>query len=537
VNKAAAMPHGGQILTRKNRFVLAWKMVHSADEMSKVLNGNGNGNGQGTQSLLRRIPKKVTQAQTTESPYAIKESKVIFQTAESLELQGALSHVTRHTIVFELYNPAVTLRLSEVLLGFEIIFQERIIYSGRATTRKVVDGGTKIICEATLNEEGWRDLNLALLLENEGGAANEFKAFLKEWQKLYKVLPEFKIVISDMQFFLQDLRLWLEQLELKIHTLPLNGREMMEQGIMKQVGELFVPIFDKLHERLEAASKKISEELRPAHQVFAQKLLHPLVLCSPFANRAFSKPLGYAGDYGMVNMIALNPFQGNTLFSKIMNLWFLRQWPSQAHRNRLSYLKECLENETSRTVRVNGTARIFNFACGPAIEVQNFLAESPFGDQVEFTLVDFNEETLNFLGSAISHIKERLSLKTKINFQRKTVYQLIKEGEKATVEKPQYDFVYCAGLFDYLPDETCTRLMKIFYSWLAPGGLLAVTNVVDEKPFRHMLEFVLDWHLIYRNTEKGAALIPKCVPEDVRRLKNDVTGVNLFIEARKPYNV
>lgn len=34
------------------------------------------------------------------------------------------------------------------------------------------------------------------------------------------------------------------------------------------------------------------------------------MLCSPFAYRAYHKPLGYAGDYEMVNMIARDPYEG-----------------------------------------------------------------------------------------------------------------------------------------------------------------------------------------------------------------------------------
>jgi hypothetical protein len=75
--------------------------------------------------------------------------------------------------------------------------------------------------------------------------------------------------------------------------------------------------------------------------------------------------------------------------------------------------------------------------------------------------------------------------------------------------------------------------MNIFYDWLAPGGLIAATNVVNCKPFRHMLEFVLDWNLIYRSQKQGLALAPdRVAPEDIS-LRRDPTAVNLFIEVRK----
>lgn len=341
-----------------------------------------------------------------------------------------------------------------------------------------------------------------------------------------------------MQTFLHDLRLWLEQVELGIQSLSADKQLKFEQQTMKQIGELLVPTFDMLHEKLESISKNISEDLRPAHQAFAQRQLHPLLLCSPFASRAYRKPLGYAGDYEMVNMIALNPYQGSSLYAKVMNLWFLSQWPSKAHRNRLTYLEECLKNEALRAARANNKARIFNFACGPAIEIQNFLTESAFSEHVEFTLADFNEETLKFLGQTIDFIKKKFGLQTSFTYQKKNIHQLIKESGKAKgAGRLEYDFIYCAGLFDYLPDSTCRRLMEIFYDWLAPDGLLVVTNVVDEKPFRHMLEFILDWHLIYRDTKTSASLIPDSVPKDAWRVKNDVTGVNLFVEVRKPRDV
>jgi extracellular factor (EF) 3-hydroxypalmitic acid methyl ester biosynthesis protein len=58
--------------------------------------------------------------------------------------------------------------------------------------------------------------------------------------------------------------------------------------------------------------------------------------------------------------------------------------------------------------------------------------------------------------------------------------------------------------------------------------------VVDYRPFRHMLEFLLDWNLIYRDTQQGQALLPTRAAADHVRILRDPTGVNLMIEVRKP---
>ena len=76
-----------------------------------------------------------------------------------------------------------------------------------------MDAGTKIIFEAALDESHWLDVGSGLLA-NAADKWPGIQKFLSEWQKLYKLSPEFKVVIADMQTFLHDLRLWLDQVEM-----------------------------------------------------------------------------------------------------------------------------------------------------------------------------------------------------------------------------------------------------------------------------------------------------------------------------------
>jgi extracellular factor (EF) 3-hydroxypalmitic acid methyl ester biosynthesis protein len=408
------------------------------------------------------------------------------------------------------------------------------VYAGRAVVNNLVNTGTLVVVEAKLDESAFTASSL------EPGAAggfvrDGFSDFLRQWQGVYKVRPEFKVVVADMQTFLLDLRLWLEQVELEIRSAPAANRLEMERQAAKEIGESVVPAFSAMHERMESLSEDIEVELRPAHQNFASRQLHALMMCSPFAYRTYHKPLGYAGDYEMVNMIVRDPYEGASLYAKVVNLWFLSQWPARAHRNRIAYLKELLTQEALRGAREGRAMRVLNLGCGPAREVQEFIAASNLCERAQFTLLDFNEETIRHTSGVLSECKRRHGRSTMIQIQKKSVQHILKERSREVVEGPEkkYDLIYCAGLFDYLPDRTCRQLMNVFYDWLAPGGLVAATNVDDCKPFRHMLEFLLDWHLIYRSAKKGMALAPdRVAPEEVS-LRRDPTAVNLFIEIRK----
>src|SRR6185436_12964336 len=127
---------------------------------------------------------------------------------------------------------------------------------------------------------------------------------------------------------------------------------------------------------------------------FAKRLLHPLVLCSPFVYRTYHKPLGYAGDYEMVNMILRDPYEGASLFAKIVNVCFLKNPPAEAHRNRIKYLTTKLGEETRRVCAGGRREKILNLGCGPAKEIQNFMLLDDLSDRTAFTLLDFNDETI-----------------------------------------------------------------------------------------------------------------------------------------------
>jgi extracellular factor (EF) 3-hydroxypalmitic acid methyl ester biosynthesis protein len=85
-----------------------------------------------------------------------------------------------------------------------------------------------------------------------------------------------------------------------------------------------------------------------------------------------------------------------------------------------------------------------------------------------------------------------------------------------------------------MSERICKKLMNIFYQMLAPGGLLLATNVDAAKPFRHSMEYLLEWHLICRNRRQLLELIPDGAPPECASVFSDATGVNVFIEVRKP---
>ncbi len=433
-------------------------------------------------------------------------------------------------VTLEIFHPELVIQSSEVLNEFEIVLAERSIYKGRGVCLGVVNVGAQWTCEVELEHPGIPpDAFGTSRLEDQ------INGFMGVWHDSYRILPEYKIAVADLRTFLDDLRLWMEQVELTIRSMPAGDRFQREQETLEKIGRPILPVIDRFFETFESLVPKIDPERRPYYQAYLKRHLHPLVLCSPFAYRTFAKPMGYAGDYEMVNMITRNPFEGSSMFAKLVNCWFLEQPPAAAHRNRLLHLKSVILNETARVKALGRAARVLNVACGPAVEILRFMTEHAAADHCHFDLLDFNEETLSQARKAMEECRRRYSRLTTFHFINQPVHQLIKQSSK-TVERPvekQYDLIYCAGLFDYLTDPVCQRLTSLLYSWLTPGGLLTLTNVHPSNPLRYGMEHLLDWHLVYRDKTRFSNLKPMQVKADEVHVSSEMTGVNLFFDVRR----
>jgi extracellular factor (EF) 3-hydroxypalmitic acid methyl ester biosynthesis protein len=395
----------------------------------------------------------------------------------------------------------------------------------------MVEAGAATICQATL-ACALTDVDLSVLNSPAKVLPPAFRAFLQRWQKYYKVSAEYKLAVADMHSFLHEFRLWMDQIELNLRGVPAGRRPGVERAIVRELPA--TQALDAVFERFEAAAGSVREDLLPAHRAYCRRQLHPLLLCAPFMHRIFAKPLGYAGDYEMMNMIFRNDCEGGSLFAKLLQDYILDQAPARAVRNRADYFTHRLLEESLRVTVRGRTASFCSLGCGPAWEVEAFLSEYHIADKTQFHLLDFNAETLNYTSQRLADIKTRYGRSTQIKFTKKSVQFLLKDPGKPLDGVDGYDLIYCSGLYDYLSDRVCRSLNSYLYRLLRPGGVLIVNNFDPYNPIRNLMEHAFDWFLIHRNHDQLAALAPpEASPEDWL-VCAEPTGTTIFLEVRKP---
>ncbi len=476
----------------------------------------------------------LTTTGTASRPFpAMTETQVTCETCQGATISGVVQRVTRHQVVFELSSPDTILRFSEALKGLRIMDGRRILYSGEAVVTHLLSAGASLVVEARLGD-GWNDLDSSPQRKINFQLTNAFQDFVQKTREASRIAPEFKLVVADLQTGLQDLHRWLDQVEVGFHS---HGSEDRSRRELEVLDELREPVFlalRTLFEQFEDCCRTIDAAAQPAHWQYAKRQLHPLVLCSPFLQRSFRKPLGYAGDYEMVSMMLRDPLEGPSLFAKLLNAFFLSSPSVTAQRGRIDYLKPVLVRETARVIRSGREARIFNFGCGPAREVEEFIAEWDLSNVAEFVLADCNDESLEHARRLLSDIISRRSRSSKVRLVRRSVAQLLKEPRGTDPGSRGYDLVYCADLFDFLPDYICEQLIAVFCALLAPGGLLVAMNLDQGSFSRRWMEYAADLHQVNRDCKHLAELTAGLEMSNRGRPAAETRGMNTVLTVRKP---
>lgn len=248
-----------------------------------------------------------------------------------------------------------------------------------------------------------------------------------------------------------------------------------------------------------------------------------LVDLSPFAARCFHKPLGYAGDFEMMNMIYRNESLGATLFGRSLSRVVLDSDAGRAVRARAHYLVENIEAAAAHGGR-HRPARILSVAAGPAMELQLILRKNSAllaAGRAEITLLDQDAGALEHARDRIQALAVQADAEVTLKCINTSIKTVIMEGLDDS-----YDLVYSAGLFDYLKDRAVRAAGTRLVEALAPGGRAVIGNFDVANPTRPFMELILNWPLYHRSAD------------DLRRLfdglgsgmtiEREATGVNLF---------
>ena len=308
-----------------------------------------------------------------------------------------------------------------------------------------------------------------------------------------------------------------------------------EEALQNQ-GEIPASLFSEVLTRFRAFSEYLNATLGDAsgepelirHEMSQRIKLEilPYILLTETAERMYSKPRGYAGDYFTIQLIYENKPSGTGRIGPLMDACFQDEPAAKAVRNR-RYL---LLDEIQRTFneKEGSVVRVTSMACGPAAEVFDCIASLDDPAKIDATLVDIDMQALAFVSDRI----ERSRLKRYVKPVFGNLVYLATGRQKLDI--PEQDLVYSIGLIDYFNDKFVIALMNYVYDLLAPGGRIILGNFHPRNTTKALMDHVLDWKLIHRTEEDMNRLYAASrFGSPCTNIRFEEEGVNLFAECRK----
>ena len=457
-------------------------------------------------------------------------------------ISGAILRVSTHFVVCELLNPIHMLVPGYFTEQALIVLSREEAYQGPARLSKVMNTGRSLICEWTL-QGSWKTPPVPVKAE-QLPQDQLLGPFFERLRILQRISQVFKAVVAEVTSMLEEAKQGLDRIEISLQTQSEEERAEALRAMLPILFDKLAPAMNEVFERFERASDSIPKELDAEYHSLVRQHMHPYMMCSPFIHHIYSKPLGYAGDYGALQKLLGDPFDGHTLFAKVLNAWLVLNPAGEAYRTRLQKIQADLAEQAEACHQKGTKFRVLSIGCGAANEVVRFVASNDLCNNADYTMVDFSAETLDHAKANVEAARGKHWRFMETHYHKMSVQGLIlDEGRMARKGVPflgpvakagGYDFIYCTGLYDYFSDRVTRRLTQSMYNMLAPGGRLLVCNFTPANPIRHFMKYVLDWDLTHRTQEQMLAIAPQgCKPEQLR-ITMSPGNVEAYLHVTKP---
>lgn len=226
-----------------------------------------------------------------------------------------------------------------------------------------------------------------------------------------------------------------------------------------------------------------------------------LLYQDPLTRRAFEKPRGYAGDAVMMDYAygihsahqacaRATPF-GRPLLRHIQN-----RPAVQGVRFRRERIAQLIDETAVETPHPS----ILAVASGHLREAELSTALA-LGRIGRYVALDADAESLGEVAAQYAKLGVE------------TVHASVRHILARKVALGSFDFVYAAGLYDYLNRFTATALTARLFELTTPGGRLLIPNFAPCCPDRAYMETFMAWDLIYRDEFEMTELVAR-IPVD-----------------------
>lgn len=441
-----------------------------------------------------------------------------------------LRDVSQSGVALEV-SPGVVLA-EETRLELSLRFGEHEAYRGEGRVGSIRSQGRATVVGVSFHDF-LLDVDELLELRNMrrwGRLAPSFRLEARPWA--LQGSERYKSLVADLRLFYEDARGQLDALERSLPWHVLHGPDNpARRALVEQLRTEFVADAVRLTEEVDAAVREVPDGFgNGVAKEWSRRHVHDFIMLSPCCLRALRKPFGYPGDYGVMDFIYERNFEGATLFARTVQLGFAHVRSSLGVRGRKDLVKQEIRSLLEQRAGSGRPVRVLSIAAGPAQELAELLSELPeVPAPLEVVLFEQDKNALAHASRRLGTlVQPQLSGRVRLRFLHDSIKRLLRDPA-LFAEVGKFDLVYSCGLYDYLQDRTAVGLTRHLMAAVGPQGRLLVANMVDNAS-RWLLDFHLDWPLVYRTREQLLEIARRAAPDQRARVVEETSGINPFFE-------
>jgi hypothetical protein len=272
------------------------------------------------------------------------------------------------------------------------------------------------------------------------------------------------------------------------------------------------------HKKLEKITTNLSENNLIYLKNYFRKYLNPYWLQGEISNRVIKTPNGYHGDYLTMELMYRNQFEGKTTLGSLLHKYVINDRSSQSVRLRRKYFAK----KITTIIKNSKNSAILSIASGPATEIEDVLRKGLSPQKI--VLLDQDSAALNY---SINKLKNYLPSTTELIVIESSIINLIRNKKNILQGIGPFDYIFSAGLYDYLSDILAKKLTRFLFENLNQKGCLEFGNFTNFQ-IGFFAGISSDWKL----TLRGKQEIKKFIPPDSKSDYFQI-GDQVFSRVRK----
>ena len=325
----------------------------------------------------------------------------------------------------------------------------------------------------------------------------EDRNILREGLLRYRFIdPQFINLTLEIRHFLMKIKTELDEFDK-------TGPDESQQ--IRFISENKKKIFSKLDRDFNViwqTAKNLDNKSHNIYKRYFHQMLEPLLgRQMEINNHIYQKPLGYPGDFMVMNYIFdyhKTKYLGETSYQKLINHYTCNIPISKSNVRR----KEFFKSKILETLQQKDSLRILSLCSGPVRELIELVEEGKIDRPLTFKCIDFEQRSLWYIMDAMEKIDDKKKQFLKIDYIHKSIPTVLR-NKTLKEEVGRHDLVYSSGLFDYLTDGLASRLIRDLFELLEKKGLLIICNAsLRDNSHRAYYELLGDWVFYHRTKEE-----------------------------------